>query len=299
MYPILEKFTVVTGAAHDAKTAAFACVIDEKAEDPEDPHAAIYRLDDDTVKLIGVFDFSVVSVAYPDASGPAALGDWGKFVLFQGDTPEFETVPLQRGPLRKLAHIDGRYYASGGAMQVFRRDSRDDWTDISPSDALREEFGLQNLEAMDGYSASEIYAVGEFGVIWYYDGANWTPVQCQTNACFYSVLCAEDGWVYAAGQSGAIARGRLGDFELLYINTDIPDIWGLGHYRKTVYAAGFTALFLLDVENELTLIAEPLALASSYYDLSVANDVMWSIGMKDVMKFNEEEWMLIAKVNVA
>ncbi|WP_299950375.1 hypothetical protein [uncultured Ruegeria sp.] len=301
MRPILDEFTLTCGAAKDDITLAFSCVIDKLAGNKDEPHAALLEMHDGTVKAIGKRNHSVVSVCYSKGaqSGPAFLGDWGKFIYFLDGEPIEEEITLERGPLRKLAWIDGAFYASGASMQVFRRDGVNQWTDISPSEKLRKEFAHQNLESIAGNNTQELYAAGEFGVVWRYDGTEWHPVQCQTNACFYTILCANDGRVYAAGQNGTVLRGKQDDFELLCSEPGIIDIWGMAEYYGKIYLAGYTALFLLDVEDELTLIPEPLKIADSFSELSVGGDTMWSLGMKDVLIFDEEYWLKFDQVTMA
>lgn len=301
MQPILNDFSLTCGAAKDDITLAFSCVIDELAGDKNEPHAALLEMHNGTVKPIGNRDHSIVSACYSEGhqSGPAFLGDWGKFIHFvNGETIE-EDIAVKRGPLRKLAWIDGRFYAAGTSMQVFRRDGANKWTDISPSETLRKEFDQQNFESIDGFGAHELYAAGEFGVVWRFDGTDWHPVQSQTNACFYAVLCTKGGQVYTAGQYGTVLRGRQDNFELLCSEPGIIDIWSVAEYHGDIYLAGFTALFILDVEDELTLIPEPLKIANSFSELVVGGDTLWSLGMKDVLIFDEEYWLKFDQVTMA
>ncbi|MEQ6250652.1 hypothetical protein ABMC89_17305 [Sulfitobacter sp. HNIBRBA3233] len=290
--------TIVTAAAQSEDVIAFAMVIDELAEDPQSGHAAIYVLEVDTVRLIDSLEYSVVSVAYSDA-GPMTLGDWGKFKLYNGDTGTEETIPVKRGPLRGLGWIGGRAFSCGAAMQVWRRDAPESWTDISPPEDLRTEFDNHIFEAIDGFATDEVYVAGDFGVIWYWDGSAWDPIQCASNACFYAIHCASDGYVYAAGQAGTVARGRRSDFEILYSDPDIIDLWSVDDFDGEIYFAGYTALFQLDFENELTLIPEPLEFCRTYGVLSSAEGVLWSVGEKDVMIYDRDAWLRYMEVDVA
>lgn len=76
-----------------------------------------------------------------------------------------------------------------------------------------------------GFSADDVYAVGEHGVILHYDGSSWQRAESGTDVTLYGVwgASADDVWIVggdpAADRGAVILRGRGTSFRAM---TDLP-----------------------------------------------------------------------------
>ena len=74
------------------------------------------------------------------------------------------------GSFRSVTQIEGRAYAVGLRGMVYRLDLPASWTRID--EKLARDF---DAEAIDGFSASDLYVAGFRGELWQSDGQGWVP----------------------------------------------------------------------------------------------------------------------------
>ncbi|WP_299560467.1 hypothetical protein [uncultured Sulfitobacter sp.] len=290
MLPLLEDMSINTSAYKNETRQAIVVVLDAQARDPDKAHAAVYEIEDmQTARERGFFQFAMVGLSYAGAE-LFALGEWGEVRIFSDGTVAEETVDFDHGPLRNLATLDGQVHACGADLQVFRRTGKDAWEEFGPGDALRAEFPGNHLEMIDGFGAREIYAAGRAGVIWYYDGSVWTPVQTPTNLNYYAVHCGADGRVYLGGQAGVLAFGRGDSFEVLTPDAPVNDVWGVALFDNVVFMAGFRSMVLCNREEFIPDHEAAARGLGTFYDLHMGETNLWSFGMKDVMRRTMEQW---------
>lgn len=230
-----------------------------------------------------------------------AVSETGEaFLQGSGDVHE-ETIqdganiPAKRGTLRTVRWIGAHAYAAGMDRQVYRRDGVNAWKCIDQS--MRPPAGsteIVGFESIDGFSESDLYAVGWQGAIWHYDGKAWAQEDSPTNVILGGVCCAGNEKVYACGRLGTLLRGRAGRWEVIKHESTEQDLWGLAWYEGVLYAASMRQVFRLTADDKL----EPVVMgddppASTAYHLSAADGVLMSVGAKDVMLFDGKAWARI------
>jgi hypothetical protein len=186
------------------------------------------------------------------------------------------------GSMRSLVAIGGRAYAAGTRGMAYRFEGPAAWTCIDSS--IPKDFDAQ---ALAGFNEEDIYAVGFRGALFHYDGKRWTPRMLPTNVNLSAALCAPDGNVYVAGHRGMLLSGR-GDVWRLVGNVT-EDIWGLASFRGEVYGSTFRRLFRIR-EDQIEAVSVAPERPRTFYQLSAADDVMWSIGETDVLSFDGLSW---------
>ena len=142
----------------------------------------------------------------------AGLEDW------------LEMPDNQKGHLAKgLVNISGDVYAFGMVRSIFRRVDTGVWKNIT----LKEEHpnlyadiekskaeligSWVGFSAMDGFARNDIYAGGNNGDSWHYDGKTWDMLDLPINHDISSITCAPDGNVYVGCKRGPVLCGR-GDY---------------------------------------------------------------------------------------
>jgi hypothetical protein len=189
--------------------------------------------------------------------------------------------------LRAVAEIDGHAYAVGLRGMAYRLDKIDEWTRID--DGLPESF---NVEAIDGFNAAEMYAVGSKGAMWQHNGQTWTRRDLPTNANLTTIKCAGDGQVYVGGHAGILIRGRDSIWEIIDQDDVEDDIWDLEWYQDAVFVSTLSGAYRL-AGSTLESLHFGDEKPKSFYQLSARDGVLWSIGETDVLSFDGASWSRI------
>ncbi|WP_415182318.1 hypothetical protein [Phaeovulum sp.] len=299
MKPILENTSLTRATVHSDDEAFFALVVDEFAHDFENPHAVLYSMSPSTASELGYFDFAVSDLTYANGGKTrVAVGHYAEAIIIEGTTTTLETINPNEWPIRGVSEAGRDIVACGANLRVYRRLGPDNWEEFGPGDNMSDEFQNNHLESIGGYSESEIYATGRDGMIWWYDGAHWTGVQCATNLAFLSVVCAEDGYVYVGGINGIMAKGRRDEFVVYTPPAPLRDIWALQDFRGAIYCAMTRALLTWTPDEGFVPVPEAMLLAKTFYNLGKGKEVLWSLGEKDVLRFDGAAWTRIDRINV-
>ncbi len=210
-----------------------------------------------------------------------------------GDRNERITGPgiaiSDHGPLRCARTIGGSVYVVGGDRQAYQLTERG-WQSIAQGTVLPGDDGkIFSFEAVDGFAADEIYAVGLRGEIWLYNGSVWHNLTSPTNVLLSSVCCAGDNTVYAAGLQGLLLHGRGDTWEVLDVGEFPYDFWDLCWFQGALYLATMYRVYRLDGET-LTPLDCGVDTAGK---LACTDNVLWSIGAKDVVAFDGQTWSRI------
>jgi hypothetical protein len=129
------------------------------------------------------------------------------------------------------------------SRQAYVRDDRDVWHHID-ADILAKPGETASLNALDGFSSKEIYAVGLNGEIWRYTGTQWISVPSPTNVTLNAVRCIGDH-VYVVGGAGIVLKGRLDRFGVLAKQEDQQNLYAVEGFGDDVYFASLRQLFRL------------------------------------------------------
>lgn len=191
------------------------------------------------------------------------------------------------GGFRSVNEIAGKAYAIGLRGMVYRLDQVKQWTRID--EGLPKTFDGQ---AMHGFDANDLYAVGRDGQLWQYDGKQWLQRELPTNVNLTAVKCAGDGKVYIAGHGGLLLRGRNDRWQDIAQQETQDDIWDLEWFEDELYVSTMHALYRLN-KNALDKVAFGADTPKSFYQLSAAKGVMWSNGEFDLFSCDGKTWTRI------
>jgi hypothetical protein len=291
MTDYLKNRTIRTGVVR-RPDVGYLVACDPTTED-DDPHADILTWQAGAVseRRVKFNAHSACWVTVPDEalvylSIPGMFGIQGQVIatgnVFTNSQPQ--PAEPRNSSLRSIAEIAGKAYAVGLRGAAFRLDTFPRWTRID--DGLPATF---NAQAIHGFDGSDIYAVGNRGQAWQFDGRAWTKRELPTNVNLTSVRCAGNGIVYAAGHDGLLVRGRAGQWDLVEQDEMTEDIWDLEWFGSDLFVSTFSGVFRLDgdVFEPVDFGADP---PKSTYHLSAAPGVLWSIGEFGVASFDGSGW---------
>lgn len=201
----------------------FAKEADVLVEEGE-PNSTFFRFRDvDAEAQFRKFD---ESVGWPVISMSLVNKPKGRVVIAlspYGDYWELDSLSTQEdvgkiarftGNLRRLAAVDGKFFACGMDRVALKRNRTGSWTSFGPG-PLKHDPPVVGFEDIAGYSATELYTVGWGGEIWWYDGKLWQRADSPTSAILSSMTCAPDGHVYVVGHDGVMLKGRRDQWELV------------------------------------------------------------------------------------
>lgn len=133
-------------------------------------------------------------------------------------TGDWRDGGILRGGVNRCRSIDGYAYIVGGGRTVAMRNEKNRWTPLMDGLAFtyNKDWKTAGFIDIDGFSASDIYAVGGIGDVWHFDGKTWTQLHFPSGIYLYSVCCADDGEVYISGYEGNTFKGRGNKWKQIY-----------------------------------------------------------------------------------
>jgi hypothetical protein len=285
--PISLSTLFVDGAArfHDL---IYIAAKDRSLNDKDVAHSRFIGFDRSIFGYNGDRNWSAVAicVARRPAEKMIAVGHDGEVFTYAGGVATDERIHPEPMALRNLGVIEGFPYACGMNREVFRRDGDNAWTPMHAPGSNE----TSGFEAIDGFSSTEIYAVGWNGEIWEWDGKAWMPHAGLTNLILTGICCASDQNVYVCGQTGTLIVGRHGVWNQVDLNNFPTDFWDIHWFGDKLYLATIQKLYTYDEIKGLTAVDFGDDAPSSCYRLSSAEGVLWSVGSEDVFSYDGKQW---------
>lgn len=207
-------------------------------------------------------------------------------------------VPIY-GYLNSLKEIDGYLYSCGGSGQIYIRDANQ-WHDISselrtPAPTIKPNLAINqfnigdDISDIDGYSAKDLYAVGQ-NRIYHYNGLSWEECEVYTDEIIMSVICASNGVIWACGFNGTIMRGNAASgFEDISHCDDNMILTKMAFFRDKLYFASNEGLFSLDYTKEKSKLQKINEIVECE-DISVFGETLLCIGSKSVNILGKNGW---------
>lgn len=202
-----------------------------------------------------------------------------------------EDSPSANGPLIEVRAVaNGHAYAVGTARQAYRKEEKDNWVrlDQTSKPSSGEKRAEVCFHSIDGFAENDIYAVGWNGEIWHYEGQSWEQKISPTNLSLFKVRCCGDGYVYACGQLGTIIKGRDDTWEVLEQEETEESLRGLAYFKGEVYISSVHFVYKISEKGleQIDIYHNPI----SCLELDAIDDLMISVGAKDVFLFDGITW---------
>jgi len=139
------------------------------------------------------------------------------------DIPNNEKAHLAKG----ITNIEGDVYAYGMVRSIFKYKGVKEWENITTKSKhpnLYADVEKSNdtfvgdwvgFSALDGFNGNDIYAGGNRGDFWHYNGTKWRKIDFPTNADVSTITCGKDGLVYVGSRIGEIVVGKDDEWEVI------------------------------------------------------------------------------------
>jgi hypothetical protein len=295
------QFSYVTGVVRDASAGALALVYDDLAAQRIEHTVPLVWSGGQWLRTsVEKLDFATVSmtIVQKPFRQAAYLGAHGH-VYFVGAGAESEELiitstssPQDVGMMRSIRCVAGETYAVGERRQAYRRVAAGQWECVGNAPNIGAREGASSFEAIDGFSRSELYAAGQHGELWLFDGSRWTACDSPTNVTLTDVCCATDGQVYICGSLGTLLVGRGAQWRIVEHGVTGQNFWSVRELNGRMFLSTADEVFHVE-NNTLQAVDFGGERPQTCFHLSGAADALWSVGPKDVLAFNGTQWSRI------
>jgi hypothetical protein len=241
-------------------------------------------------------DWDVLPIDWPapilaiqhDPAVVHAIGIGGEVLRLAGDDVSGEYIargndgPSGMGWLRGARAIGRHVFAVGMSRQAYVRDDAG-WRTIDR--AVRERGPAIGLEAVDGTSERDVYAVGLGGDIVRYDGSDLRKLQSPTASTLRDVRAVDRARCFACGTGGVLLRGAGDRFEVVDHRSTKANLYALEWFGGRLYVASLKTVYRLEGDALLPVdLGVPDLTAGS---LHASEGRLWSCGARH-LAFTED-----------
>lgn len=206
---------------------------------------------------------------------------------------------------QNIKYIDGEAYIVGILRKVFKRLGVFEWIDLTDPNKHPHLFdelvkhkekrgnylGIDTgFSAIDGFNSKDIYAAGDNGDAWHYDGNTWHRLDIPGNFDIKTITCGGDGNVYFAGYTGGIIKGTIDHW------TNIDERGGkvineTAWFQDKLYLSDERSLYTLE-GDELKPYKYPKGGPQQYSfrGVSASKDALVAYGSYQALVFDGERW---------
>lgn len=225
-----------------------------------------------------------------------AISDQGKTSLEKIGAGK--DAPNRLRTLHEVRAIGGSFYVVGMRRQVFRRPiTGGAWTKVDQGVFVPDTSkAIAGFLSVDGFSESEIYAVGYGGEIWLYNGKVWRQIDSPTNARLECIRCTSEGYALVSGVGGLILRGRGDSWTEVPQDVTREDLMSLAWLGGTAYIASEEGTVLTLKKDKVARIHIKTSKAEDPTTgfLDSNSKRLLSIGEEDIIVFDGNKWQSLS-----
>lgn len=255
------------------------------------------------------------------ARAGCALTTDGYIEIF--NTKETSTTKISRNtyaPLTSLAVIDGIFFCCGTEGQIYKIESNrteeigqgiatnvkvalDKIFDIKKTEDPEKiqrltsaSRSITTLQSIDGLSKEDIYTCGTNGVIYHWNGKEWSKCRSGTRQHLHSIHCITQDDIMVCGHNGTIVRGNSREgFKRLASEKISKNFWCIRYFNDSIYIGTTNGLLVLKNGVFVHPLPPDLPLPKDYSieSLSSTEDTLWVVTNRFVLRLNQDEWQLI------
>ena len=310
-----EGFTIYDCAVRQKNIFYFSLIKRQEDGDETEPAKRLVSVFTDGAGNMAYSEYTKFSrprlaVAHKPKSQAIMISAKGHVAVLGGNFNGLEDrIPLGKPdtPLNTSAHalvaIDGYVYAVGPWRAVCRRLEPGKWENLADRKTLPEpkpnSYGSSDdgFDVIDGYSGNDIYAGGEKGDLWHFDGKRWDRCPVPTDMLIESICCAGDDFVYVGLQSGAVMRGRGQQWQVIHIGSMTLPFQDMVWFAGKVWCTSDYGVWTIEngklVEPDL-----PPEVRSCSGNLSVGDGVMLLAGMYGATVFDGSKWTALVPASM-
>lgn len=286
---------IIRGAVVRDKNVGFILACDPEEIDNDEQHTYLFtyhkgkfssgrvNFNAQDCCIVNSPEFAVVSISAQGHYSAEARSGFTADNVFKRTKSEKQKF----GDFRSVTTISGTSYIVGYQGMVFKMKSFLEWELVGGG--LNEEIDLEDI---DGYGHADLYVVGFNGGLYVFDGKKWNQLELPTNVTLGCVKCALDDRVFIGGDKGVLMVGYGNRWQIFDQDIITDDIWDIEEFNGIIYVSTLSGVYTIK-ENELHKIDTGELSSATTYKLTVCDEVLWSVGAKDIFSFDGSAWSRI------
>ena len=290
--PSLDKSEVRTGRIIDPNTIVFLLEFPAVAQ-RDIPHTgvAIWQRGQDWLKRR--LDYNGIDVTPIPGQSDSELrfviiGNTGRYTAVM-DGNSVSGIIVEEDALASANVVQDSVLAVGILGGVYRMQNTNSWEELTNENVE------ENLSAVCAHPSGGFLVSGWRGLVALYSGSDVERIETGTNVILTGIICDEDGEIFACGQRGIILRGTKDGLKPLNLEGITEEFWSIAKFQGEIYVSSTIALYkLVDDETLELVVFNGEEIPTSFYHLDTYEDsLMLSVGQKDAVLFDGEEWTRI------
>ncbi len=245
-------------------------------------------------------DFDVLAACFAQLpiTGIYWIGRNGDVRIAAPGGPRLERIPDagikggRFGYLSEARNIGGRVYVCGDSGQIYRRDDAG-WVHFDTGPLHRADpFERLGLMSIDGTSEQDIWAVGDKGTIWHFDGVQWLKIAPPSPLHLNAVRCISPGKFYIGGNDGTLIEWGADGWKPIPTPKEIGNVECLEYFHDKLYIGSNGGLFEYDgkkVKLTVTGIKPPPAPLK----MDANDGVMWCFSNRHLCFYDGDKWTYV------
>ncbi|MBN1508258.1 MAG: hypothetical protein JW955_15530 [Sedimentisphaerales bacterium] len=225
------------------------------------------------------------------------LSDPGEvYVVGQGDDGYEKPVDEGRpNHFTAVKCIAGGYaYAVGVHRRIYRRQAPNRWVYLSDPKMASGPMDDAGFSDIDGFSDKELFACGDCGDLWTYDGKEWTREDVGTNSNLKKVCCGPDGVVYMITNAQELVIGNRSSWRVVHQDIGNQVLEEIVCFQSRVLVS--TEDMVLEVLGDELVPAElGMPKMESTAHLAAGDGILVVAGSHEACMFDGEKWMKVFK----
>ncbi len=143
----------------------------------------------------------------------------------------------------------------------------------------------QKLFAVHGTSADSLYVCGNNGALWHWNGSSWTKIELGTNVRLLGLHAASPQEVWVCGARGSLHKGRGDDWQNL-TGLTATDLHDVTVFQGKVHLAAATD-GVLRIDDDVPTIIKNTVIS---YHLKVQGGFLVSCGDRIAIRYDGTAW---------
>lgn len=313
------QVTFATSFAFVDDAIVLACARDDLADFARETRVFQYSFSRPPHWWVTDVEYRVRSLAYfgpstEDFDDFVALSEDGEVRYFVDGSPFVEKISGAGvncddwggwGYVADIQQIGERLYVCGYKGQVYRRNGPNDW--VHADNGLLQDPDTPTeatiaLSVINGPHENAIYAAGYRHDNWlpacafFFDGSSWKELELPPVAeRIINMYIESEERVWMCGSNGTLLLGNATDgFKSLSTVEDNQLFTSVCKYRELIFLGSNLGLFFYDpAKPQQGIKGVATNLTPELQDANIvdcAGEVLWSIGPKDIARFDGKKW---------
>jgi hypothetical protein len=199
--------------------------------------------------------------------------------------------------MNSMREVGGHLFACGDGGQIYRRQDDGTWTCLDTSLLQPPQVPATDRDMfhrIGGPSATEVYIVGRFGKILYWDGSAVRRISSQTNVMLNDILVEDRDRIWICGREGTLLRGNARDgFAQVPGSGGQQTFATMTMFQDKLYLASSAKPRALYVYRGNGFDRVTTGLDPDLVDIHTVDSgygALWTVGSKDILRFDGKSW---------